>query len=311
MPTLQFFEMLFSLSGTAVTLELFREYTQSHIRFYEGAYGDTSWTQDGRKAYYYSLLDCFSYTRYSSFWALPIVCFALQKEKDVLSALQDCDPVFQACLAWSVCYDKANKKFRTKFLYEVLEKITKRDSLTTISKGKIKEIELNRRFWDKVESNIYDSYRQAYLLLAILGVQDEIDTGKTFGDALSLYFKTSGDDRPQLEHIYAKNNWENIANEELKARLNGLGNLVPLEAKINKGENKSELPSFKFAQGKFFNKSKTIQSVKELVSLYRSVSVQGIDLDNPENWEREIVRRRFSDAKDTLIGLMGLLKFEG
>lgn len=310
MPTLQFFEMLFSLSGAEVTLDLFREYTESHIRFYEQVYGDTSWTQDGGKAFYYSLPDYFGYTRYSSFWALPIVCFALRKGT-VLTALQDCGPVFQACLAWSVCYDKANKKFRTRFLYEVLGRLSRGDSLKTISETKIKEIDMNRRFWDKVEEDIYDSYRQAYLLLAILGMQDEINAGKTFGDALSLYFMTFGEDRPQIEHIYAKNKWEKIEDRELRSRLNGLGNLVPLEAKINKGENKGELPSIKFAQGKFFDKSQTIQSIRTLISLYQPISAQGVNLDDPAVWEKEIVRQRFAAAKDSLVGLMGLLKFGG
>ena len=309
MPTLQFFEMLFSLSGVEVTLDLFREYTESHIRFYEDAYGDTSWTQDNRKAFYYSLQDYFGYTRYSSFWALPLVCFALRKGS-VLTALQDCEPVFEACLAWSICYDKANKRFRTTFLYQTLDYISSGKSLKDIAVGKIKEIDPNRKFWDEVEKDIYDSYRQAYLLLAILGMQEEINAGKTFGDALSLYFPAFGEEpRPQIEHIYAKSKWDKNGSGELKSRLNGLGNLVPLEAKINQGDNKDELPSVKFDSGKFFDKSKTIQSVKTLISLYHSVHSHGVNLDDPEVWEMEVVRPRFTAAKDTLIDLMDLLKF--
>ena len=308
MPTLQFFEMLFSLSGTKVTLELFREYTKSHIAFYEQAYGDVSWGEDGEKAFYYSLLHCFGYTRYSSFWILPIVCYAL-RNKEVLDALKECGPVFQACLAWSICYDKANKKFRTKFLFEVLNKLYKGDSLEDDSDNKIKEIDGSRRFWDRVEENVYDSYRQAYLILAILGIQDEIAKGKTFGEALNLYFMTSGDNRPQIEHIYAKDKWKGIADEALKSRLNGLGNLVPLEAKINKGENKAGYPSEKFADGTFFNKSKSIQSVKSLVALYDSIKSTGINLDDPVVWDEKIVKGRFEDSKKKLTGLMKMLTF--
>ena len=97
----------------------------------------------------------------------------------------------------------------------------------------------------------------------------------------------------------------------MRSRLNGLGNLVPLEAKINKGENKGELPSIKFAQGKFFDKSQTIQSIRTLISLYQPISTQGVNLDDPAVWEKEIVRQRFAAAKDSLVGLMSLLKFGG
>ena len=310
MPTLQFFEMLFSLSGVEVTLDYFRDYTQYHIRFYEQAYGDVSWKLDSSKAYYYSMLYCFGYTRYSSFWALPVICFALRKNIDVLHAFEECSPVFQACLAWSVCYDKANKKFRTKYLYDILDALFQGRSLRPVSENKIKEIDANRNFWDKVEKNIYDSYRQAYLLLSILGIQDEIEANNTYGYALSLYFMTSGEARPQIEHIYARNKWENLGDAERKSLLNGLGNLVPLEAKINKGDNKGDLPSIKFEGKQFFGKSDSIASVSVLRELYYSSSKANRNLDKPDVWTIEIVRPRFIAAKDRLINLMPLIKFD-
>ena len=308
MPTLQFFEMLFSLAGVKVSLEFFREYAEAHIRFYDEAYFDTSWKEEGEKAFYYSLPDLFEYTRYSSFWALPIVCFAF-RDGTVLEALKACSPVFQACLAWSVCYDKANKKFRTQFLYSALESLDQDDKLIKAASEKINENDKSRQFWDRVEKDIYEAYRQAYLLLAIIGIQDEMRSGKSFGEALELYFMSFGENRPQLEHIYAKSKWNEIGDASLISRLNGLGNLVPLEARINKGDNKAEYPSIKFASEKFFDKSKNIESVKVLISVYHSALADSLDLDKPDIWAEKIVKNRFIAAKNRLIELMSLLKF--
>lgn len=324
--TLGFFESVFereALDPTLVDLAAFDFYIDAHIEFYKTFYpkNERYGVDDLQSAIDRVMVDLFAWTRYSSTWALPISLYAyfrnqgLSLDHAYSRACRNVRPLFEALLYYSLIYQKSVKRIKTSFLFDVYRLLPIEDGHKFISRQIVDEEKIRRSypsFWEKAEQNLYDSYGQAYTLLALLELNDEMKGKKDFGHFFRTVFPFEQKaKRPQIEHIFAKDHFKD--NQRLtvndKSRLNGLGNFVLLEERINKSAYKAELPSLKFNnyQEKSFFRSSTMASVEPLIQEYERALQQGAKLDEPSAWLTFMAKPRFEAMKKTIEDILPLL----
>ena len=325
---LSFFEALFSKelpNLPILSLEGFRRYIELHIEYYHFAYpADRNFHIDNEgDAINRVMLDLLWWTRYGRTWVLPVAFYARLRDEDVepneayLRAVGRAKAIYQSLYFYSVIYQKGVKHVKTSFLFKALEWVDE-ETLYEMCEAEIEEGEKRRKgvyasFWDCVENNFYSSYGQAYAFLAVLEFKEAMHQKKDFGVILEKVFswipKAS---RSQIEHIYCRSRFiedPSLTSQE-KGRLNGLGNFVLLEEKINKSSLKEGAPSEKFARAKdesekaFFPQSE-YAAVAKLCDDYGALALNK-DYDDPRKW-LEVVKKRYEEMKESFISLFPLL----
>ncbi len=325
---LSFFETLFSNieeQCDVLSLDGFRKYVEHHLEYYRFAYpSDAKFgLNTAPQAIDRILPDLLAWSRYGSTWAIVVAFYAAKRnagmdENQAYSeAVKLAKPIYQTLYYFSVVYQKSVKRIKTSFLWEAFGKTEPADLLAFCSKT-IEDEEKNRikwnypSFWTAVRQNFYGEYGQAYAFLATIEACDEMKGRKDFCSFIQLVFPWERKaNRPQIEHIFCKKLFveDPSLSSQDKAKLNGLGNLVLLEEKINKNSLKDREPSAKFQKtgnGTDFFHGSTFSSVKRLCNDYDEAIGDGTNYDQASIWLR-MVDRRFEAMKKDFTSIFDLL----
>lgn len=235
-------------------------------------------------------------TRYSRYWTLPYVITFFKAGKsrakisDIDYALELSLTISKYFVVNSVLYDKVVNPVQTFMCNEILPRISQiqeEDKIVELIQKKIwispydSNEKINDRFKERLEKNLFDNGSRCHLICTLSAIIDEVNAGKE-SKIRELFFNWKYNPYDN-EHIFPKNRFSELSDQEF---VNGIGNLVTLEAHINRSvkdditKKVEQYPNSKFT------------SVKEIISQCSSMewSVEHIEkrkeakMEKIKNW---------------------------
>lgn len=255
-------------------------------------------------------------TRYSLYKTIPyVIAFFCAKDRSDESAyefaLEKAIEVYKYLLVNSVNYDRYVYRVQKYICSKVLTEIANNknipdDLLENTKKWPESEIDCIQNFNDRLKYNLYDNAKRSDMICRLSDALEEINNNSDLNRIKELLFNWD-EHKYDKEHIFARKFWKDeillnelgwTSDDKYIEELNGIGNLVILERKINRSAKVSDKEFIKKKEG---YKSSQYASVKFIVTPPSKET-------NPDkiHWDKNNVRSR---AK-IQIGLLDDFLFE-
>lgn len=250
-------------------------------------------------------VDLIGKTRYSRYWTLPYVAAYFDTEPDKIKKFENaaCTAIAAAkyLVECSVAFDRVINPVQT-YMCELLHKISQNPAADVI-RSEIRcvlgrdpynresdQLSNRNRFIERLEKGLFYNYKRADLVCTLSALIDEIQAETACTIIKEQLFKNSIKNKHDIEHIFAKNLFAH-ADSETVEKMNGIGNLVLLESRLNRSLKDKHLAE----KANQYKESK-YQSVKRIA---KKLPQKGAEKDELET-AKKLAASRLEDEKEKL-----------